>query len=398
VATFSVAFLGCKVSHTDAQEVRERLVAAGHTEAAGDTDVAVLNTCCVTHEAVRKSRQAARRAAKRAGRVYVTGCGANLAGDAFTGLPDNVRIVRLPSERTPSFVARDVGAIGCVRADVGLDRVRAFVKVQDGCSFSCNFCVIPSVRGPSRSRGAAAVLAEIYRRVMQGHREVVLTGINLGCYRDRGAGYDLARLIREAGAVPGLARLRLSSIEVNHVSDALVAAMRETPTVSRHLHVPLQSGDDGVLTAMGRRYTVATYLRRVAKAQGFNLTTDVIVGFPAEDGNAFERTLRTVERAGITKVHVFPYSPRPGTKTADADPVPPEAKKERGARIRALSEEACRRHWRGKLDRDDLILVDRPGRGYGDDYTPWHVDAPVGELVRARAVGVGEFGVLGVPA
>src|SRR5205807_968360 len=121
------------------------------------------------------------------------------------------------SEETPAFVAGDVGALGCVGADARLDRIRAFVKIQDGCSFSCNFCVIPLVRGRSRSRSAAAVLAEVRRRVSQGHREVVLTGINLGCYRDRDAGYALPRLVREVGAVPGLERLRLSSIEVNHV-------------------------------------------------------------------------------------------------------------------------------------------------------------------------------------
>ncbi len=398
VATFSVRFLGCKVSQTDAQEMRERLAADGHAEAGGDTDVAVVNTCCVTHEAVRKSRQAARRAARRAGRVYVTGCGANLAGDAFGGLPDNVTVVRAPSEQAPSVVAGDVGAIGCVNADVGLDRVRAFVKVQDGCSFSCNFCVIPQVRGASRSRSADAVLAEIERRVAQGHREVVLTGINLGCYRDRDARFDLARLVRAAGATPGLARLRLSSIEVNHLDDGLVAAMTETPTVARHLHVPLQSGDDAVLSAMGRRYTVATYLRRVAKAEGFNVTADVIVGFPAEDERAFVNTLRTVERAGITKVHVFPYSPRPGTKTADADSVPPDVKRERGARLRALSEDASRSRWRRKLGHEDAVLVDRPGRGYGDDYTPWLVDAPVGDLVRVRARAVTDEGIVGVAA
>ena len=129
MSTFSVRFLGCKVSQTDAQELRERLAADGHREAGGVTDVAVVNTCCVTHEAVRKSRQAARRASRRAGRVYVTGCGANLARAAFAGLPDNVTVVPLPSERTPAFVAGDVGAVGCVDAQVGLDRVRAFVKV-----------------------------------------------------------------------------------------------------------------------------------------------------------------------------------------------------------------------------------------------------------------------------
>jgi threonylcarbamoyladenosine tRNA methylthiotransferase MtaB len=241
------------------------------------------------------------------------------------------------------------------------------------------------------------VLAEIRKRVDQGHREVVLTGINLGCYRDRAAGYDLPRLVREAGATPGLERLRLSSIEINHVNDSLIAALRDTPTVSRHLHVPLQSGDDGVLRAMARRYTTATYLRRLAPLQDeFNLTSDVIVGFPTEDERAFANTLATVRAAGLTKVHVFPYSPRPGTVTARDDPVRPQEKKERGARLRALSHEACVARWRTKVGRDDLVLVDRPGRGYGDDYSPWLLDAqaPVGELVRVRGAAVSDEGVL----
>jgi threonylcarbamoyladenosine tRNA methylthiotransferase MtaB len=397
VATFSVRFLGCKVSHVDAHDVRERLLVDGHMERDDGADVAVVNTCCVTHEAVSKSRKEAARAARTHRRVYITGCGANLAADAFAGLPENVVVVARRSEETPSYVAGDVGAIGCVQADARLDRVRAFVKVQDGCSFSCAFCVIPLVRGASRSRSAAAVLGEISRRVEQGHREVVLTGINLGCYRDRAAGYDLPRLVREAGATPGLERLRLSSIEINHVNDELIAALRETPTVSRHLHVPLQSGDDGVLRAMGRRYSVATYLRRLAPLQGeFNLTSDVIVGFPTEDEHAFANTLRTARDAGLTKIHVFPYSPRPGTVTAGDDAVPPHVKKERGARLRTASHDACLARWRTKIGRDDLVLVDRPGRGYGDDYSPWLVagSAPVGELMRVRGGAVSEEGIL----
>ena len=393
MASFSIRFLGCKVSQTDSQEVRERLLADGHVEAL-DADVAVVNTCCVTHEAVRKSRQAVSRAARTHSRVYVTGCGANLAGEAFAGMPANVTVVARPSEQTPAVVAGDVGAIGCVRAEARLERVRAFVKVQDGCSFSCNFCVVPLVRGASRSRPAPAVLEEIRRRVAQGHVEVVLTGINLGCYRDREAGYSLARLVREAGATPGLSRLRLSSIEVNHVNDELVAALRETPSLARHLHVPLQSGDDRVLKAMARRYTSGTYLRRLEGLEDFNLTTDVIVGFPSEDELAFWRTLRLVRAAGITKVHVFPYSPRPGTRSAAEDSVPSAIKKERSTRLRALSHRACLARWRSKLGSEDIVLVDRPGRGYGDDYSPWLVDAPIGELVRVRAARVSEEGIL----
>jgi threonylcarbamoyladenosine tRNA methylthiotransferase MtaB len=395
VATFRVDFLGCKVSHADVQAVREALLADGHRERhADDADIAVISGCCVTNEALAKSRKAAARAARTHGRVYLTGCAANLPSASLAGLPGAVTVVAKRSEETAAFVAGDVGAIGCVQADARLDRIRAFVKIQDGCSFSCNFCVIPLVRGSSRSRSADAVLREVRRRVDQGHKEVVLTGINLGCFRDRAAGYDLPRLVREAGAVPGLARLRLSSIEINHVDDRLAAALRETPTVSRHLHVPLQSGDDGVLRAMQRRYDTATYLRRLEPLGDFNLTTDVIVGFPAEDEVAFARTLDIVERAGISSVHVFPYSPRPGTRTECDDRVPPQEKRERGARLRALSHELSARRWRRKLGESDTVLVDRPGRGYGDDYTPWLVDAPVGDLVRVRAAAVTEEGIL----
>jgi threonylcarbamoyladenosine tRNA methylthiotransferase MtaB len=394
MATFSVRFLGCKVSHVDAHEIREHLLADGHDECENDADVAVVNTCCVTNEAVAKSRKEAARAARTHKRVYVTGCGANLASAAFAGLPENVVVVAKRSEETPRFVAGDVGAIGCVQADARLDRIRAFVKVQDGCSFSCNFCVIPLVRGHSRSRRAVDVLNEVERRVQQGHREVVLTGINLGCYRDREQRFDLPRLVRAVGATPGLERLRLSSIEINHVSDELIAALRETPTVARHLHVPLQSGDDGVLRAMGRRYTTTTYLRRLAPlADEFNLTSDVIVGFPDEDERAFANTLRTARLAGLTKIHVFPYSPRPGTKTETRDPVSPAEKKERSARLRAASHDACLARWRTKLGRDDVVLVDRPGRGYGDDYSPWLVEGSVGTFVRVRGAEVTEEGV-----
>jgi threonylcarbamoyladenosine tRNA methylthiotransferase MtaB len=397
MASFSVRFLGCKVSYADAQAVREHLLGDGHVEVEGTGDVAVVNTCCVTHEAVSKSRQAVSRAARAHGRVYVTGCAANLRS-AFEQVAPNVAVIARPSEDVPDAVAGDVGAIGCVQAEARLERTRAFVKVQDGCSFSCAFCVIPLVRGATRSRRAGAVLAEIERRVAQGHREIVLTGVNLGCFRDREAGYTLARLVRDAGALPGVERLRLSSIEVNHLTDDLVAALRETGTVSRHLHVPLQSGDDAVLRAMGRRYSAAQYLAKVEPLGDFNLTADVIVGFPGEDEDAFERTLDVVRAARITRVHAFPYSPRPGTATAVADTVPASEKKRRSARLRALSDELSRRRWALRVGSTDRVLVDRPGRGYGDDYTPWLLDGEVGQLLHARAVGVSEEGILAVAA
>jgi threonylcarbamoyladenosine tRNA methylthiotransferase MtaB len=226
----------------------------------------------------------------------------------------------------------------------------------------------------------------------------VLTGVNLGCFRDREAGYSLPRLIREAGSVPGVERLRLSSIEINHLTNELIAALRETRVASPHLHVPLQSGDDAVLRAMGRRYSAGQYIAKLDPLRDFNLTADVIVGFPGEDDAAFGRTLDVVRAAGITRIHAFPYSPRPGTVTATADTVSTGEKKERGARLRALSDELSQQRWRSRVGSTDRVLVDRPGRGYGDDYTPWLVNGEVGQLLRARAVGVSVEGICAVAA
>jgi threonylcarbamoyladenosine tRNA methylthiotransferase MtaB len=160
----------------------------------------------------------------------------------------------------------------------------------------------------------------------------------------------------------------------------------------------LQSGDDAVLRAMGRRYSASQYLAKLAPLVDFNLTADVIVGFPGEDDAAFERTLDVVERAGLSRVHVFPYSPRPGTVTAAEDSVPADVKRDRGARLRALSDSLSRRRWQARVGTTDRVLVDRPGRGYGDDYTPWLLDGEVGQLLSARAVGVSEDGILAVAA
>ncbi|MGC9974089.1 MAG: MiaB/RimO family radical SAM methylthiotransferase [Gaiellaceae bacterium] len=396
MTTFSLRFLGCKVSYTDADALRERLLADGHEEApVGEAEIALVNTCCVTREAVGKSRQAAAKAARTHSRVYVTGCGANLEG-AFSGLPENVVLVPRGEATAPELVASSLGSAHRIALEPRPKRVRAFVTIQDGCSFACSYCVVPLVRGPGRSKSAEAVLTEVRRRVEQGHQEVVLSGINLGYFRDSEAGVSLAALVREAGKTPGLKRLRLSSIEINHVRPELVAAVRETPTACRHLHVPLQSGDDGILRAMKRRYDAATFLRRLEGLGDFNLTSDVIVGFPGEDEAAFQHTLDLVERAEITKVHVFPYSPRPGTATEAEAGAPDGVKKERSARMREASKNACLRRWRGKIGMEETVLIDRPGRGYASDYTPWLLDGPLGGLVQARAEKVTERGIIGI--
>jgi len=395
MTSFSVRFLGCKVSYTDADALRERLLADGHEEArAGEAEIALVNSCCVTGEALGKSRQAAAKAARTHRRVFVTGCGANLEG-AFSDLPENVTVLSGQSAEASERLAAQVGRAGDA-VEARPKRVRAFVQIQDGCSFGCSYCVVPLVRGPGRSKPAEAVLAEVRRRVEQGHKEVVLSGINLGCFHDSEAAVSLADLVRKAGKTAGLERLRLSSIEINHVSPELIGAIRDTPVACRHLHVPLQSGDDGVLRAMRRHYDAATFLRRLEGLGDFNLSSDVIVGFPGESEQAFRCTLDLVERAKITKVHVFPYSPRPGTATESADDVPVAVKKERAARLRESSKNACLGRWRGKIGIEESVLIDRPGRGYASDYTPWLVEGPVGEIVRVSAEQVTERGIIGI--
>jgi MiaB/RimO family radical SAM methylthiotransferase len=244
---------------------------------------------------------------------------------------------------------------------------------------------------------------EIARRAAQGHREVVLTGINIGCFRDRAAGMRLADLLVAAAAVPGIERVRLSSIEVNHLTDALLDALAH-PGVAAHLHVPMQSGDDGVLRSMRRRYTAASFLARMQRARtrvpGVNLTTDVIVGHPAETEAAFAATLAAAGAAGFTKVHVFPYSPRPGTTDAARAGVAAAVKRRRSAELRAFSDARGAAHRAAKRGQRERVLVEtEAGRGHSDDLTPFVVPgAAPGRIVDVIAAGIEGDAVVGVPA
>jgi len=394
MGSFAVKFLGCKVSQADAMLARRSLLASGHVEVAeDDADVHVINTCCITSEAEAKSRQSVRRSLKAAERVYVTGCAANLNARQFAELDERVE----PLVGTAEDVAATLAPGSCVdlehdllvreRADDApsferASRTRGFVKVQDGCDCHCAYCIIPTVRGSARSRPAGAVLEEARRRVAQGQPEMVMTGISVGDYRDPERGRELGELMMEVARVPGVERVRLSSVEVIHVKDSLLEALATEPKVCGHLHVPMQSGDDDVLRAMGRHYTADEYLDHIAALRNavpdVNVTTDVIVGFPREDGDAFQRTLDAVDSAGITRVHTFSYSPRPGTVAAQlGDLVEPAEKKRRSQVMRAHSEVRSRHHRAAKLHRRQQVLVDKVAEtqcsGYTADYTRCHL-------------------------
>ena len=403
MASFAVKFLGCKVSQADAMSARRALLAAGHTEAPdADADLHVINTCCITSEAEAKSRQSVRRSLKTAGEVLVSGCAVNLNAAQFAEIDDRVRPFVGPAEAVAGDMARALG--GC--ADLDHDvlarqppeqaaRTRGFIKVQDGCDCHCAYCIIPTVRGDARSRPASAVLQEARRRVDQGQPEMVMTGISVGDYRDPEARLELGELMVAVAQVPGVERVRLSSVEVIHVKDSLLEALATEPKVCPHLHVPMQSGDDDVLRAMGRHYTAGEYIESVSALRAavphVNLTTDVIVGFPTETEEAFKKTLAAVDAAGITRVHAFSYSPRPGTEAERlGDRVPPEEKKRRSRELRGRSEVRSRHHRTLKLGGSERVLIDKAAEtqcsGYTADYTRCYL--PRGAAARGEMIDV----------
>jgi threonylcarbamoyladenosine tRNA methylthiotransferase MtaB len=411
VGSFAVKFLGCKVSQADAMLARRALLAAGHTEASeSDADLHVINTCCVTSEAEAKSRQSVRRSLRSARQVYVAGCAVNLDARQFGDLDDRVQPFvgtadevaaaiggRMEPSHPPACVdlEHDVLARSRAAALEPVARTRGFVKVQDGCDGHCAYCIIPTVRGRARSRPSSAILDEVRERVRNGQPEMVMTGISVGDYRDPERGVELGELMVEVAGQPGVQRVRLSSVEVIHVNDSLLRALVQEPKVCPHLHVPMQSGDDAVLEAMGRHYTAGEYLEQIARlraaAPQVNVTTDVIVGFPTEDEPAFQRTLDAVDAAGITRVHVFSYSPRPGTVAQElGDRVPVSDKKRRSQTLRARSEVRSRMYRSARLGATERVLVDKVAdtqcSGYSADYTRCYLPAgaaPRGALVDA---------------
>jgi len=396
---------------------RRALLAAGHREVPeAEADLHVINTCCITAEAESKSRQSVRRSLRSAHEVYVAGCAVNLNPRQFGEIDERVT----PFVGTADDVA---AAIGASDGSAGIDtehdvparerragserasRTRGFLKVQDGCDGDCAYCIIPTVRGRARSRPASAILAEAAERASLGQPEMVMTGISVGDYRDPEQGLELGQLMLDVARVPGVERVRLSSVEVIHVKDTLIDALTTEPKVCPHLHVPMQSGDDAVLAAMGRHYTAAEYLEHIDRVRAsvggrrVNITTDVIVGFPTEDEAAFQRTLDTVDAAGITRVHVFPYSPRPGTAAAErGDLVPPADKKRRSQELRGRSELRSRLHRTARLGRPERVLIDKVAdtqcSGYTADYTRCYLscepaDAPArGALVDVECVAL----------
>jgi threonylcarbamoyladenosine tRNA methylthiotransferase MtaB len=362
----AIRTLGCKVNRVESEQMVADLLGRGAVIADENAAaVVVVNTCTVTGEADAKARKAVRQALKspRNPVVVVTGCLAAVDRAALEALGERV-IVEPAKERVSSRVADVLGlAHGphehAVRTG-GDFRTRAALKIEDGCDNFCTYCIVPYARGVPRSVELAQIKAEAAELVEAGVREIVLTGINIGRYRDA-SGATLADVVT-AVAATGVSRLRLSSVEPPDLDQRLLSALAETPAVCPHLHMPLQSGSDEVLRAMNRKYTAARYERLILDARaalpGLVVTTDVIAAFPGETDAHAAETIALVERLGFAKLHVFRYSERPGTPAAAMAHVPARVRNARASELRALGERLRERYIASRQGGRASVLVE----------------------------------------
>lgn len=367
--TFVLYTLGCKVNQYESEYVREALHRLGYKEASRGEggDLIIINTCTVTAESDLKARKAIRHLHRQHPRapVVVMGCYAARAAQELMQLP-GVRKV-LPTKQA---VAQWLSELGLEQLPHGIcrfgSRHRAFVKVQDGCQQRCTYCIIPLVRPVLQSRRPEEILTEIQRLVSAGYQEIVLTGIHLGWY-----GRDLpeprptlVQLLRQILQLPGSFRVRLSSLEAREVSRELLQWMAQQPQrLCPHLHLPLQSGSDRILQRMGRPYRLADFLQICEQIQDTlpnpALSTDLLVGFPGEREEDFLATCRAVERIGFSKVHIFPFSARPGTPAAQLpERVPPPVLRRRCTELAELANSLRRRYLQSLLGEPAQVLVE----------------------------------------
>ncbi|WP_237729344.1 tRNA (N(6)-L-threonylcarbamoyladenosine(37)-C(2))-methylthiotransferase MtaB [Schlesneria paludicola] len=400
--------LGCKVNQYETQLVLEALERNGFREAQDDetADLCVVNTCTVTSNADSRSRQVIRQLAKHnpGTRTLVMGCYATRDPAAIQRLPSVFEVVTDKRE-LPDILARQ----GIVDMPTGISRFegrrRAYVKVQDGCILRCTYCIIPQVRPGLRSRSAEDIEAEVRRLIHNGYKEIIITGVHVGHYgvdtsrgRSGQARFRLPDLLRQLDRIPGDWRMRLSSIEAAEVDDAFIAAAADCQHLCPQFHPALQSGSNSVLQRMRRRYSVESFLDKLARMRELleipAFATDVIVGFPGETEAEFEETLETCRRAEFMKMHIFPFSPRTGTPAATyPDQVHGTVRQERITRLEQLERELAEQYYRKFVGQRLEVMVEslstRPGMVCGTDrrYIPVELPgsaADIGTICWAR--------------
>ncbi len=383
--TFAVQTLGCKVNQVESETIIEDFLNQGYQLVRHDepADIYIINTCTVTHVSDRKSRAVIRRAVRRRpdALVVVTGCMAQISHDT-PEMPDGIDLLvgNRQKERLVEIVESWLEG-GSKRPDLSLpvaadklkpvlythihERTRACVKIQDGCQSYCSYCIVPFARGPVRSKLPGDVVTEVRHLVEMGYREIVFTGIHSGLYGMDLEGWNLPRLLRKVlEEVPGSYRLRTGSIEPLEVTLDLIALLAEDNRICRHLHIPLQSGSDRILQLMRRRYDSSYYrslLESIAdKIPDIGMAADVMVGFPSEDDSDFVQTYELLSDLPLLNLHVFKYSPRPGTKAfAMGDDVTAAIKQQRSEKLLALAAAKHREFCQRFLGRQVEVLAER---------------------------------------
>lgn len=368
---FKLATLGCRTNQYETQAYRDQLLGMGYVEAGEgeEADLCIVNTCTVTESADRSSRAQIRKLAKHnpGAEVVVTGCLSDrveVTGSVTRVVPNKQKeqlVAELfPDQDVPEFSIKNFEA-----------HTRAFVKVQDGCNSYCTYCIIPYVRGRSRCRPIAEVLKEIEDLVASGYKDIVITGINVGDYDDEGKG--LAELMRAADQVPGVKRLRLSSIDPDEVDDNLMDAVLNGKNTCHSFHIVLQSGSNVVLKRMNRKYTRQMFFETIEKlraaAPDFTFTTDVIVGFPGETEADFEETLDVMRQTQFAKVHMFPYSRRERTRAAlYPNQVAPDVINARKARVLEVAEQTAYELREKYVGQTMSVLVEDGASGHTENF------------------------------
>ncbi len=396
-----IVTFGCRLNAFESEIMR------GHADATGSEGTVIFNTCAVTAEAERQARQAIRRLRREKpdAHIIVTGCAAQINPTRYADMPEVDRVIGNAEKlKAASYLATEdariaVNDIMTVREAAphlinGFEgRTRAFVQVQNGCDHRCTFCIIPYGRGNSRSVPLGTIAAQARKLVERGYGELVLTGVDLSSYgRDLPDQPSLGQAVRGLLAVvPELKRLRLSSLDPAVIDDDLKALIAGEPRLMPHLHLSVQAGDDLILKRMKRRHNRADILQLAAELRTLRpdiaLGADLIAGFPTESNAMFENTVRIVEGAGLTWLHVFPYSLREGTPAARMPGLPRALVRERAARLREVGEDAVSRFLDDQVGKPQSVLVEQEGNGRSAHYAPVRLTSvAMGKVVAAKAI------------
>lgn len=389
--TFKIITLGCKVNIYESEIMREKLEKANYIyQGEGNTDITIINTCTVTNMADKKSQKIIRRIKRENPKtiLVVAGCSSENKQDIYKQLEIDIllgnqekskiveliqeyqlkkaKITRLYQERNTTFENMSIEQFK--------SHTRAFLKIQDGCDNFCSYCIIPYVRGKNRSKDFKTTIKEANELIANGHSEIVLTGIHTGSY-GLNTKHDLTDLIKEMSKNEKLKRIRISSIEITELNDKFLKELKENPKICNHLHIPLQAGSDEILKKMNRKYNLEYFENKIATIRkirpDISITTDIIVGFPTETEELFQKTLETAKKLKFSKIHAFPYSIRENTPAATMPhQIEEKIKKERNTKLIALSEELEKEYLQKFIGKTKEVLLEE----IKDEYAIGHTD------------------------